>query len=327
VIKYIVSLFWEDFELLYWLIPLITVFVLVVLITLICFFRIFYSPNRKPIRDDEYPTPRGAAYDPYREQMIEWIKSIRAMDYTDVSIRSFDGLTLRGKYYEYKKGAPIEILFHGYRGTSERDLCGGVYRCFELERNALIVDHRGSGRSDGNVITFGAKESRDCIDWINFAINNIDKDAKIIITGISMGAATVMIASSFDLPDNVVGVLADCGYTSTKEIVKKVMRDMKLPANLFYPFAKLGAITLGGFNPDKLSPKKAMKSCTLPIIFFHGDIDGYVPCSMSQENFNACISQNKKLVITPNADHGLCFPSDTETYFREVRAFFEPILK
>ncbi len=295
-------------------------------VSLVCFFKIFYSPTRKTVNADEYPTPNGEIYDAHRAQMVQWIKDIRAMERTDVSITSYDGLKLCGKYYEYKKGAPIEILFHGYRGTAERDLCGGVYRCFELGRNALIVDHRASGNSEGHVITFGSKESRDCLAWVNFAVNNIDKDAKIIITGISMGAATVMMAASMDLPDNAIGVLADCGYTSTREIIKKVMRDMKLPADFFYPFARFSAILLGGFDPDASSPIKSMSKCRLPIIFFHGDVDAYVPCSMSEKNYAACASEYKRLVITKGAGHGLCFPTDKEEYFKEVRAFFEPIL-
>lgn len=307
---------------------IILLVVLIATLTLmcVCFFRIFYSPRTKLKSREEYPTPEGAIYDPHREQMIAWIKDIRSMAHTDVSIVSFDGLRLCGKYYEYKKGAPIEILFHGYKGTAERDLCGGVYRCFELGRNALIVDHRASGNSEGRVITFGAKESRDCLSWIDFVINNIDKDARIIITGISMGAATVMIAAGKELPSNVMGVLADCGYTSTKDIVKKVMRDMKLPADLLYPFARLSAMVFGRFDPDIDSPIKSMSKCRLPIIFFHGDADEYVPCSMSVENYNACISKYKHLVITPGAGHGLCFPVDMKAYFSELDSFFSPHL-
>lgn len=296
-------------------------------ILLICFFKIFYSGKRKKVGKNDYPTPPGRVYDPYREQMVKWTKEIRAMECTDICIRSHDRLKLRGKYYEYKKGAPIEILFHGYKGTAERDLCGGVYRCFELGHNALIVDHRASGNSDGHVITFGAKESRDCVAWVNYVVKNIDKDAKIIITGISMGAATVMNAASMKLPKNVVGVLADCGYTSTKAIIKKVMKDMRLPANFLYPFARLSAIVFGGFDPNVRSPIKSMKKCKLPIIFFHGDADGFVPCSMSERNYKACASEYKRLVVTPYAGHGLCFPADPETYFKEVREFFEPLLK
>ncbi len=312
----------------YWFIPLIIILIIVILVfitALVCFFKIFYSKRSKK-ETEEYPTPDGDIYDPFREQIIEWIKEARAMPHTDVSVISFDGLRLCGKYFEYSKDAPIEILFHGYKGTAERDLCGGVYRCFELGHSALIVDHRASGNSEGHVITFGIKESRDCLKWIDFVVNNINSNAKIIITGISMGAATVMTASSMPLPKNVIGVLADCGYTSTEDIVKKVMKDMKLPPNILYPFARLGAIVFGRFDPNSASPKKSMKECRLPIIFFHGDTDAFVPCSMSEENYAECVSEHKRLVITPNAGHGLCFPVDMKAYLAELESFFAPFV-
>lgn len=244
------------------------------------------------------------------------------MEHADVSITSFDGLTLHGKYYECEKGAPIEILFHGYRGSAERDLCGGVHRCFAIGHNALIVDQRTAGSSEGHVITFGAKESRDCLAWVDFVIQKIDKNARIILTGISMGAATVMLAASMELPSNVIGVLADCGYTSTKAIIRKVIRDMKLPAKLLYPLVRLGARLFGGFDPEADSPIESMKRCRLPIIFFHGDTDDFVPCSMSEENYTACAADRKRLVIIHGAGHGLCFPVDPDTYLEELNRFF-----
>ena len=254
--------------------------------------------------------------------MIMYIKKGREMPHKDVSIKSFDGLTLRGKYYEYAPGAPLEILFHGYRGSSERDLSGGIYRCFKLGHSALIVDHRGSGKSDGHVITFGVNEQRDCIDWIKFVIESIDKNARIIITGISMGAATVMMASATDLPENVVGVLADCGYSKGEDIIKKVIRDMKLPSELLFPFVRLGGRIFGGFNIDDAAPCEALQKCQLPIIFFHGDTDAYVPHEMSLKNFNSCSSSKKRMVTISGAGHGLCYPVDPEKYISEMKDFF-----
>lgn len=313
----------------YWIIPLAVLgaaLLLVLVVMCFCFFKMFYAVRRKPKNTEEYPTPDGAIYDPHRAQMVAWIRELRAMEHTDFSVTSFDGLRLCGKYYEYKKGAPIEILFHGYRGTAERDLCGGVFRCFELGHNALIVDQRAAGSSEGRVITFGERERRDCLTWVDFVLRHVDADARIILTGISMGAATVMSAASMELPPNVVGILADCGYTSTREIVKKVMRDLHLPADLLYPFARLSAILLGGFDPDASSPIDSMRVCRLPVIFFHGDTDDFVPCSMSEENFVACASPHKRLVITPGAGHGLCFPVDQKGYLAELDAFFAPYL-
>ena len=130
----------ENFELIYFIIILAVLVLLILIASLVIFFKIFYSPKRKPIAPDEYVTPRGRIYEPYREQMIEWMREMRSTEHSDVEIRSYDGLRLVGKYYEQKKGAPIEIMFHGYKSTAERDLCGGMQRCFKVGRNALIVE-------------------------------------------------------------------------------------------------------------------------------------------------------------------------------------------
>ncbi|MBQ8551982.1 MAG: alpha/beta hydrolase [Clostridia bacterium] len=289
----------------------------------ICFYMIFKrSDNEKDT--EEYPIPSGKVYEPFREDMIGYLKTVRAMPCRQAEITSFDGLKLRGRYYEYKKGAPIELLFHGYRGTAERDLSGGVLRCAKLGRSALIVDHRAGGTSEGNVITFGINESRDAERWVDFILSDIDKDAKIILTGISMGAATVLITAQKPLPKNVVGVLADCGYTSAKAIIKKVMREMHLPANLLYPFARLGARLYGRFDIDETSPIEAMKNSRIPILFIHGDHDDFVPHEMSIENYNACISK-KQIVTVKDAGHGTCYMQDPELYLDSLREFFDPL--
>ena len=294
--------------------------VIVLLTAGVCFIKVFYSPGRK--LTDEYPVPDGEIYEPYRESMIKWIRQRREMPHRAVEVKSFDGLTLRGNYYEYAKGAPMEIMFHGYRGSSERDLSGGVARCFALGHSALVVDHRGSGTSDGRVITFGIHERRDCLTWIDFALREIDPDARIILTGISMGASTVMMCGAEDLPQNVIGILADCGYSSAREIIFKVIRDMKLPPRLLYPFIRLGARLFGRFDPDETSPVEALKRCRVPVIFFHGDADDFVPYEMSVQNYDACVSR-KRLVKIKGAGHGLCFPVDPDTYLAEMRAFFD----
>ena len=298
---------------------------LALLTSYICFYRIFYSnPKKRCNVLEEYPTPEGKIYDPYREDMINWIKQTRALPHLDLSVISHDGLTLRGKFYELTPGAPIEIMFHGYRGCAEREMSGGVFRCFRLGHSALIVDHRGSGESDGNVITFGVLESRDLEKWVECVIEKIDPKAKIILTGISMGASTVMIASAKKLPENVVGVLADCGYTSAKEIILKVIRDMKYPT-LIYPFARLGGMIFGGFDVEEVSPMEALPHSRLPVLFFHGTTDDFVPHEMSIRNHDLCASR-KMLVLVPDAGHGLAYPKDKESYYAAVHEFFDPIL-
>lgn len=304
-----------------WLwILLLSVAVLTLTASFICFMMVFYSPKRKPLGPDEYEIPEGEIYEVFREDMIAWTKEIRAMPHEDISIRSVDGLTLRGKYFEYSEDAPVELLFHGYKGNAERDLCGGVERCFRLGRSVIIIDQRASGHSDGHVITFGIKESEDCYEWVKYAQGRFGKDKKIVIGGVSMGAATVMMATRFPLPENVVCVLADCGYTSPKEIIKKVVHDMKLPADIVYPFIRLGAFIYGHFDLEKASALEAMQKCTVPVVFVHGDDDAFVPYEMSVKLHEVCSSEKKILITIPGAGHGLAFPVDRDGYVNQLAA-------
>ena len=289
----------------------------------ICYCLAFFSPKRKAIPDDVVEIPKGKIYEAFREPMEKWIKEARTMPHEQISITSFDGLTLRGKYYEYAPGAPIELMFHGYRGAADRDLCGGVQRCFALKRSALIVDQRACGSSEGNVITFGVNESKDCHSWLTFMRGRFGPDVKIILTGISMGAATVVMAAGKPLPENVIGVLADCGYSTAKEMICKTIQEMHLPSRLMYPFVKLGAKLYGGFDLEETSPLEAISRCSVPVIFYHGEADQFVPCRMSRTLYDACPTK-KALVTVPEAGHGLSFPVDEARYIQTLGDFFGP---
>lgn len=296
---------------------------LVFITTAIC-FRITFYVTKKQKKVHEFSIPPGDIYLPYKDKMLFWMKEVKNIPYEEVRIKSFDNLTLYGKYYECKKGAPIELMFHGYRGNAERDLCGGVQRCFALGRNVLLVDQRASGKSDGRVITFGINESKDCELWVKYLIERFDKDQKIILTGISMGAATVLMASARSFPKNVVGVIADCGYSSAKDIIMKSIKEMHLPPKLLYPFIKFGAKVFGRFDLEETSPISSMRNCKLPVIFFHGEDDAFVPCEMSKLNYATCSNQ-KKLITMENAGHGLCYIVEPERYLEELKIFEKEI--
>ena len=230
------------------LIIISSLILLVLLTSYICFKITFFVPNKDKIYK-EYDLPPGDMYIPYHETMIGWMKEMKSFNQEVIKIKSYDGLTLYGIYYEFFKGAPVEIMFHGYRGSAERDLCGGLQRCKELKRNVLTVDQRGHGRSDGNIISFGIKERYDVQSWANYAYERFGDSVKLIITGISMGSSTVTMASSLELPKTVVGVVADCGYSSAKEIIKIVVKQLKLSPTIFYPFIKPAKRSIG-FNSN-----------------------------------------------------------------------------
>ena len=296
---------------------------LILLISYICYRIAFYAPPRKPLPEGTIEIPEGEIYEAHREKMENWVRKMWTMERQSFEITSFDGLKLHAKFYEFAPGAPIELMFHGYRGSAERDLSGGIERCFRVGRSALIVDQRTAGESDGHVITMGICERRDCLSWIDFAIEHFGPDVKIILTGISMGASTVLMAGGEQLPPNVLGILADCGYTSARAIMYEVIRKMGLPPKPSYPFVKLGAKIFGHFDLEETSPSEAVRRCKLPVIFFHGEDDAFVPCYMSVENFEAC-GGRKRLVTIPGAGHGLAYAIEPDRYVQELYDFFGP---
>ena len=153
-----------------------------------------------------------------------------------------------------------------------------------------------------------------------FAREKFGENRPIIIGGISMGAATVMMASGENLPENVVCVMADCGYSSQKDIICKVVKEMKLPVKIIYPFIKLGARVYGHFDLEETTPIEAVAKSKTPIVFIHGDNDNFVPYSMSIDCYNAC-SAPKKMVTIEGADHGLAFPQNQQKYIESLREF------
>ena len=307
----------------FWIIFSIIAFIVlgfVISVIIVGFLKVFYSPKRIPKDNGEYDLPPGKMYDKFIPVLKQATDFARNYDYKEYNIKSFDGkFNLNARYYEKFPNAPIELMLHGYRGSGERDLCIGIERAFKVGRNAFIVDHRGAGRSDGNVISFGINEYKDSLKWLDFIINEFGKDVKIVITGISMGASTALMMAGTDLPKNVIGVLADCGFTSPKAIIKKVVTDMKLPAGIIYPFIRFAGI-LSGFDIEETSAIESVKKAKVPIIFIHGEDDDFVPASMSKDLFNACAS-SKKLLIVKGAGHGSSYMVDPKTYVDTVKSY------
>ena len=152
--------------------------------------------RQSPIRT----IPSGEPYDPYREQMLRNIDRLLETPYERVTVRSHDGLKLAGKYYEGAPGAPLMLFFHGYRSTAERDGSGGFQLCREKGWHILMVDQRAHGESEGGTITFGVRERYDCQTWARYAAKRMGPETPVFLWGVSMGAATVLMASDLSLP-------------------------------------------------------------------------------------------------------------------------------
>ena len=248
-------------------------------------------------------------------------QSMAGRPFSPVEITAWDGTHLAGKWYDAGDG-PICILFHGYRGSGVRDFCGihGIFH--DMGISTLVVDQRAHGMSGGCTMTFGIKERLDCRDWVHFVQDRFGEARKIYLCGVSMGASTVLMASDLQLPANVVGIIADCPFSSPGKIIRKVISDMFFPAWLLYPFALTGALLFGHFCLWSKSALQSVSHTTIPILLIHGSEDQYVPPEMSSEIFDRCAG-NRYLEIFPGAGHGGSSVTDPVRYQKILASFMD----
>ncbi len=292
--------------------------VLFILALFIVYTMVFYSPHKN--QNNVYNIPKGEQYEARFKEMRKIVDDFMPYDYEPVEITSSSKLKLYGKYYHKKDGAPLVICFHGYRSTSLRDFSGISLTYFKHDINVLIVDQRAHGKSQGHTITFGIKERYDCLDWINYANDRFGKGTKIVLCGISMGASTVLMSLSLNLPSNVVAVMVDCPYSTPKDIIKKVCGDLKVSAKIVYPLIYLSALIFGRFKLDEVTAIDAVKDAKIPIIIVHGDDDRLVPIEMSR-----LIKQSNTKYVElhefEGAGHGISYVQDHKRYIKLAEEF------
>ena len=244
----------------------------------------------------------------------------------EVSIESFDGLKLSATWLPTENPKGTIILAHGYRSCKlmEFSMVLDFYRSYGL--NILLPDQRAHGKSEGKIITFGVKESRDVAAWIAWH-NEIQGACPVILSGLSMGASTVLFLADANLPGNVKGIIADCGFTSPWEIISSVFRRVThLPAAPSLWVAEVFARVFAGFSLREKDTRKTLKNNKLPVLIVHGTADGFVPCEMTRQGYAACTGE-KEMFLVEGAEHGLSFLVDSECYREKVTAFLKKNLE
>ena len=274
---------------------------------------------------NHYYVPDFDQFDAVHEGIKKSVARMAARPYESINITSFDGSKLFARYYHVADDAPVHIMFHGYKSSSILDCSGVSHFACQLGHNAIVVDQRSHGQSEGTVITFGVKERKDCLAWIEYAMKRFGNDVPIMLFGLSMGAATVLMVNDLKLPKNVKGIIADCPYSSPKEIIMKVAKEMHFPPHVMLPFVWLGGRIFGHFNLFESSAIEAIKTSELPILILHGNADELVPCDMSQHMLLSG-AKDIRLELFEGAGHGLSYIILPDKYEKTVVEFIQKCL-
>jgi fermentation-respiration switch protein FrsA (DUF1100 family) len=245
-----------------------------------------------------------------------------------LSIESGDGLQLNGYYFPAADSSKkLAVVVHGHRDGALRML--KYARLFHDDGfNVFVADNRAHDSSEGKYTGFGWLDRLDYLQWLNVLISKTGQDVRIVLHGVSMGAATVMMLSGEEtLPEQVKAIIEDCGYTSVEEeFIYQAKTFYHLPAFPILNIADLESKIFAGYGFKEASAINQVKKSDTPIFFIHGDADKYVPTLMVYKLYDA-VSCEKALWIVEGAKHAKAYDANPEAYKERLKSFYVKYLQ
>lgn len=240
----------------------------------------------------------------------------------EINVTSEDGLNLVGTYYKNEGSHDWVITVHGYRGRGS-GMLNYAQRYHSAGYQVVSPDLRSCGLSEGSYVGMGWPDRRDMLKWIDWIIQE-DPQARIVMHGVSMGAATVMMTSGEETPANVVAFVEDCGYTSVWDIFASELNlRFHLPEHPVMDVASLVASMKAEYDFGKASSLDQVAKSTKPMLFIHGTDDDFVPFTMLQPLYDAKTQGVKQMYVVEGAGHGKASTTAGQQYWDTVFGFIK----
>jgi fermentation-respiration switch protein FrsA (DUF1100 family) len=294
---------------------IVILFIIILLFSFIVFKKSFGRSKR-------LATDNNPLYEKYQPLMKEGEKYFKSLNYEEIIVTSYDNLKLHAYFYENPNSKGTVIFMHGYHGSPLNDFGPVIKKFKEMGYSLLLPYQRTHGKSQGKYITFGVKESKDCLTWAKYIAKRYP-NRSIALHGISLGGASVGMASCFeDLPKEVKLIANDCGFSSPDDIISSVRKSMKLPFFPFQPIVRLYAKIFAKFSLNKNSVTKSYEKSKIPALFIHGEEDDYVPYYMGVQNYEKSSAKEKLMISVKGAGHGLAYITEPERVTKELADFY-----
>lgn len=265
----------------------------------------------------------GADMTASRAVVDENRNKLESYGYERYYMTSDNGPTLTAYLMRPEKPSDVYVFCaHGYRSEGRREYSGFAHYYLRKGFNVFMVDHVAAGESDGKYIGFGYYEHKDGLKWLDFMTENFGKDIKIIVHGVSMGAATVMLMSGDpNLSENVKMIVSDCGYTSAWDEFEYKLKSLKVPPHPLLEMVNSVNKLKAGYDFRETNALESVKNAKVPMLFVHGSEDDFVPTHMVYLVYSACGSEEKDMMIIEGADHAQSYVTDTEKYEAKLDEF------
>lgn len=307
-------------------------------------FRTLLSPNRWDVSQnwadlDEKYNPEYVKQ--YYTEAQDWYDNKAPKETWEVPFADGTG-TARATYI--KNGDSKKTIIYGQGWTTEPEGMGRISKMFyDMGYNVLMPYTRGQNTSDGEWLSFGNKDKKDWVNWINKIDQTNGKESQIVLYGQSLGADTALqYAASGDLPSSVKATIADCGFSTIPSLIYHLYTGAasslnnitsKIGWNLngsipLVPFDQLLTSMnninklVQGFSLDDVSGITAVKNSKLPTLFISTEDDTFIPDTQTETMYKLSASTDKKLWVLDGHVGGHASASNAvQDYMKNIQDF------
>ena len=297
-----------------WILLAICLFVIIALLYYLVVGSIIfhYSLGRKTLKRRVKKKNLSKNLEKFNIDLCWWDK----VPFKEVKIKSFDGLNLVGHYYDAGSRKTV-CLVHGY-SANYKEMQQYAKYFYEKGYNLLCVENRAHGASEGKVVGMGYLDRKDLLSWLEF----LGDENEVVFLGLSMGASAVCCKKEKKLPKCVKGVISDCAFDNAERELSFAMRKFGKIRKLLLKHLKSYTKRLHNFDINDADMLRFVKNTKVPILYFHGKNDTYVPYKNSQNLYNATPENLRNLVLVDDADHAMSYQILGVDYERKITNFF-----
>ena len=238
--------------------------------------------------------------------------------FEDVSVMSFDGLKLFGKYLNKGKNK-IAVLVHGY-GGNYRDMAKYAQIFLDMGFDVLAIDNRAHGKSEGDFVGMSWLDKIDLKYWCDF-LSEQNMCYKILLFGQSMGASAVCNYVGEKDCKNVVGVIEDCGFDNVYKQIYYLFNRIKIKLKIFFKIFEFYANRKNDYKLMQVDCIKQLKKSNVPVLIIHGEKDEFVPTEMAYNLYNSLDEKRRDLYIAQDAGHTKSFEVNERKYKNVIYNF------
>jgi len=290
-----------------WIFILIAVLVAYFVLSYILFLRIFkMHPEKEYKVVDQNSDFFKASY--------EWFQKVPK---EEISIKSYDNVTLKGQFIPSidNESTNLAIVVHGYHASLQDMIIIGKFYS-DLGFKVMLLDMRGHGQSEGSFTTLGHYEKYDLKKWIHFALRTYGATDKILLHGVSMGASTIFLSTTLNLPQNVKFIVADSGFDNAWNMLWGNLRPKSL--RILLPGASIISLFSKRFFLSSVNVAHAVRKNKIPLIIIHGEKDEKVPFEVGKSLHELSKAPTKDFYQIPNCKHGEGYIVDKAGYEQRV---------